>query len=62
MTKERKRHSAQFKFRAALEAAKETKTINQIASEYELHPAGVKCSATKSGIPMSLACKWTQFR
>jgi transposase-like protein len=38
MTKKRRRHSVQFKFQVALEAAKETKTINQIASEYELHP------------------------
>jgi transposase-like protein len=38
MTKKRKRRSAGFKFQVALEAAKETKTINQIASEYELHP------------------------
>ena len=38
MTNKRRRHSARFKFQVALEAAKETKTINQIASEYELHP------------------------
>jgi transposase-like protein len=38
---ERKRHSARFKSQIALEAAKETKTINQIASEYELHPSQV---------------------
>ncbi len=38
MTKKRRRHSARFKFQVALEAAKETKTINQIASEHELHP------------------------
>jgi hypothetical protein len=29
---------AQVKFQVALEAAKETKTINQIANEHELHP------------------------
>ncbi len=38
MMKRRRRHSGQFKFQVALEAAKETKTINQIASEYEIHP------------------------
>jgi putative transposase len=38
MNKKRKRHGAQFKFQVALEAAKDTKTINQIASEYDLHP------------------------
>jgi transposase-like protein len=38
MSTKRKRHSAQFKFQVALEAAKGTKTINQLASEYNLHP------------------------
>ena len=38
MTKRRKRYSAQFKFGIALEAVKELKTINQIASEQGVHP------------------------
>ena len=38
MTKKRKRYSAQFKFQVALEAAKGLKTVNQLASEHELHP------------------------
>ena len=38
MTKKRKQYSAEFKFKVALEAAKGLKTINQLASEYELHP------------------------
>jgi putative transposase len=38
---ERKRHSAQFKFKVALEAAKESKTVNQLASEYEVHPTQI---------------------
>ena len=38
MTKKRKRYSAQFKFQVALEAIKGLKTVNQLASEYELHP------------------------
>jgi putative transposase len=37
----RKRHSAQFKFKVALEAAKESKTVNQLASEYEVHPTQI---------------------
>lgn len=32
MSTKRKRHSAQFKFQVALEAAKGTKTINQLAT------------------------------
>lgn len=38
MTKKRKHYSAQFKFQVALEAVKGLKTVNQLASEYELHP------------------------
>ena len=38
MSKNRRRFSAEFKFRVALEAAKGTKTINELASEYEVHP------------------------
>ena len=37
----RKRHSAQFKFQVALEAAKGTKTLNELAGEYELHPSQI---------------------
>lgn len=38
MTKKRKRYSAQFKFQVALEAIKGLKTVNQLASEHQLHP------------------------
>jgi len=36
-----KRHSAQFKFRVALEAAKGSKTLNELAGQYELHPSQI---------------------
>ena len=39
-TKRRRRDSA-FKSRVAIEALKEQKTVRQIASEYEIHPAQV---------------------
>lgn len=42
MSKKRREHSAQFKFRVALEAAKEQKTINEVASEYQVHPTLVR--------------------
>ncbi len=42
MTKKRRQHTAQFKFRVALEAASEAKTVSQIASEYEVHPTLVR--------------------
>jgi len=33
----RKRRSAEFKFKVALEAAKGTKTLSELSSEYEVH-------------------------
>lgn len=38
MTQKRRRHTDAFKFKVALEAAKGQKTINEIASEYNVHP------------------------
>jgi len=37
----RRRHDATFKARVALEALKGIKTVQQIAKEYEVHPAQV---------------------
>jgi putative transposase len=42
MPKKRREHSAQFKIRVALEAAKEQKTISELASEYAVHPTLVR--------------------
>ena len=42
MTKNKRTHSAQFKFRVALEALGELKTVSQIASEYDVHPTLVR--------------------
>lgn len=38
---QRKKHSAEFKAKIALEAIKGLKTINEIASEAEVHPTQV---------------------
>jgi len=38
MTQKRRQYDPQYKFRVALEAAKGTKTINQLASETGIHP------------------------
>ena len=38
MSVKRRNHSSGFKFRVALEATKEQKTIGQLASEFNLHP------------------------
>jgi putative transposase len=38
MTQKRKQYTMQFKFKVALDAAKGSKTINQLASDYDLHP------------------------
>lgn len=37
----RRRHSAKFKFEVALAAAKGTKTLSELASEYQLHPSQI---------------------
>lgn len=36
--KKRKQHSAEYKFKVALEAVKENKTLSQLASEEAVHP------------------------
>ena len=41
MTSNRKRHSAEFKAKVALEAAKEIKTLNELAPHYGVHPAQI---------------------
>ena len=38
MAKKRRKHSNQFKFKVALEAAQGLKTRNEIASQYGVHP------------------------
>jgi transposase-like protein len=38
---QRKRRSAQFKFKVALEAAKEIETLNQLSSKYAAHPSQI---------------------
>lgn len=40
MTK-KKRHTAKFKFAVALDAAKEVKTLNELASQHGIHPAQI---------------------
>lgn len=37
----RKKHTAEFKAKVALEAAKEIKTVNEIAAQYQIHPVQV---------------------
>jgi len=41
MTVKRQQRSAQFKFKVALEALQEQRTLNQIASEHQLNPGQV---------------------
>ncbi len=42
MTKKRRKFNQQFKFKVALEAAKELESINEIASKFGVHPSQVK--------------------
>jgi transposase-like protein len=37
----RRRHSSEFKAQVALEALKGQKTLNELASEYEVHPVQI---------------------
>ena len=41
MAQKRKQYSDQFKFKVALEAAKGTKTMSQLASETGVHPTQI---------------------
>lgn len=41
MGMQRNRHSAELKTRVSVEAIKERKTLNEIASEYQVHPGQV---------------------
>ena len=41
MAKKRRRHSNEFKFKIALEAAKGVKTISQLGAEYQVHPTQI---------------------
>jgi transposase-like protein len=41
MISKRRRHSAAFKARVALEAAKQTKTIAELAKAYQVHPVQI---------------------
>jgi putative transposase len=38
LIKKRKQYKAEFKFQVALEATQGLKTVNQLASEHDLHP------------------------
>jgi putative transposase len=42
VTQKRRKHSSQFKFSVALEAVKGLKTINEIASNHNIHPSQVR--------------------
>jgi transposase-like protein len=47
MNRQRRKLSAAFKAKAAIEAMKERKTVSELAAEFEVHPAQV--SAWKRG-------------
>jgi transposase-like protein len=41
MTSKRKRHAASFKAKVALEAAKQTRTVAELAKAYQVHPVQI---------------------
>jgi len=44
MVKKRRRHSAAYKFRIALEALEGRKTISTLSSEHDIHPNLIRTS------------------
>lgn len=42
MTEKRRQFTSQFKFKVALEAIKELKTVSEVASQYSVHPTQVR--------------------
>jgi putative transposase len=42
MSKKRRQHSAEFRFRVALAALREVHTVSELASQYEVHPTLVR--------------------
>tara|TARA_B100000749_G_C18070900_1_gene319552 strand:+ start:57 stop:341 length:285 start_codon:yes stop_codon:yes gene_type:complete len=42
MSKERRKHSASFKAKVALEAVKGDQTVAQLAARYEVHPGQIQ--------------------
>ena len=42
LTPKRKRYKAEFKAKVALETFKERKTINELATEFSIHPSQIK--------------------
>jgi putative transposase len=42
MSQQRRQFTTKFKFQVALEAMKELKTVNEIASQHKVHPTQVK--------------------
>ena len=48
MSTQRKRYSAEFKARVALDAVKGLKTVNELASTYGVHPCAVSVALSSS--------------
>ena len=56
MSKIHRRFSAELKFKVTLEAAEGAKTLNELASEYGVHPnqsSGSKRELSETGMQMS---------
>jgi transposase-like protein len=53
MGKQHRQYSAAFKFKVALEAAKGSKTLSELASEMEVHP--IQISDWKRRLPRSIS-------
>jgi len=58
MKNKRRNHSAQFKAKVALAAAKGDKTIAELASQYEVHPTQIPKWKTRTLVLVLSQHKW----
>ena len=57
MSKKRKRHSAEFKAKVALEAIKGVKTLPQLAKDFQVHPTQITMWKKQVSSHVAALCK-----
>ncbi len=62
MKSKRRRHDSEFKARVAFEALKGTKTLQELAKEYDLHPVQISRIGICFLPPGTISSAWTRER